>query len=106
MVSGRPLHPEEEKYIQDHRHDFPSVTARSLGCYFSHLNGGYRTAQTVRDYLKKLEDLERMETPHVRILEADLSTPPAKPASSAPKKKKAVTKKNKTPDNARATPAT
>lgn len=119
MVSGYPLHPEEEKYIREHREDYPSITARALGNYYSHLNGGSRTTQTVRDYLKKLRDQEKMETPPSRIPETTLSTgplvtlcvepdpPPEK--KKEPKKKKAAPtqkKKKEIPEDARAAPAT
>lgn len=118
MVSGRPLHPEEEKYIREHREDFPSITARALGNYYSHLNGGSRTTQTVRDYLKKLEDLERkVERPPAGIPEVTHYTgplvtmcvePPQDTVKEEPKKKKkaATPKKKETPEDARSAPAT
>lgn len=95
MVSGRPLHPDEEKYIRDHRDDFPSVTARHLGYEFAHLNGGFRSTQTVRDYLKKLEDQDVVETPRSGIPGPGLPATHSQPALTPVKKKTAPTQRKK-----------
>lgn len=54
MVSGIELAPEEKKFIQTHKDTmFPSQIAATLSKEYPLINGGYRSPETIRDYIKK-----------------------------------------------------
>ena len=57
MAQGYPVKEEEQRKIWElHKLGyFPVVIARHLSDRYAHLNGGYRSAETVKDTIKALE---------------------------------------------------
>ncbi len=86
MVSGRPVSDEErEKIFEFHRAGtWPSDIARYLSKYYPHLNGGYRSTETVKDIIKAAENPPQEIIPPEEPL-PDLS--PAGEPEPAPQKK-------------------
>jgi len=65
MAQGYPVKEEEQRKIWElHKLGyFPVVIARHLSDRYAHLNGGYRSAETVKDTIKMME--QREATPEV-----------------------------------------
>lgn len=60
MTSGKPLSAREKAFIElwaDEK--FPTVIARHLGAYYAEDNGGSRSTQTVRNYIRDLKAREQ-----------------------------------------------
>jgi hypothetical protein len=57
MAQGYPVKEEEQRKIWElHKNGyFPAVIARHLSDRYAHLNGGYRSTETVKDTIKALE---------------------------------------------------
>ena len=57
MAQGYPVKEEEQRKIWElHKLGyFPVVIARHLSDRYAHLNGGYRSAETVKDTIKMME---------------------------------------------------
>lgn len=95
MAQGYPVLEEEQRKIWElHKNGyFPAVIARHLSDRYAHLNGGFRSTETVKDTIKMLE--QRQETMGAAVPEElpDLSrksepaATPAEPVEPAPKKK-------------------
>lgn len=62
MAPGHPVSEEEQRKMWElHRNGyFPAVIARHLSDRYAHLNGGYRSTETVKDTIKMLEKREEM----------------------------------------------
>ena len=60
MAQGYPVTEEEQRKIWElHKLGyFPVVIARHLSDRYAHLNGGYRSAETVKDTIKMMEQRE------------------------------------------------
>ena len=60
MAQGYPVKEEEQRKIWElHKLGyFPVVIARHLSDRYAHLNGGYRSAETVKDTIKMMEQRE------------------------------------------------
>ena len=60
IAQGYPVKEEEQRKILElHKLGyFPVVIARHLSDRYAHLNGGYRSAETVKDTIKMLEQRE------------------------------------------------
>ena len=63
IAQGYPVKEEEQRKIWElHKNGyFPVVIARHLSDRYAHLNGGYRSAETVKDTIKMME--QRGATP-------------------------------------------
>jgi hypothetical protein len=62
LAQGHPVKEEEQRKIWElHKLGyFPAVIARHLSDRYSHLNGGYRSVETVKDTIKMLEKREEL----------------------------------------------
>ena len=60
IAQGYPVKEEEQRKIWElHKNGyFPVVIARHLSDRYAHLNGGYRSAETVKDTIKMIEQRE------------------------------------------------
>jgi hypothetical protein len=83
LAQGYPVKEEEQRKIWElHKLGyFPVVIARHLSDRYAHLNGGYRSAETVKDTIKMME---RREATMVGAVPEELPV-----LSQEPEKKKA-----------------
>jgi len=101
LAQGHPVKEEEQRKIWElHKNGyFPTVIARHLSDRYAHLNGGYRSAETVKDTIKMLEKREELMGAAVPEELPDLSPeaePVAVPEEQEPEP--APTPKKKLPD--------
>ena len=91
MAQGYPVSEEEQRKIWElHQIGyFPSVIARHLSDRYAHLNGGFRSVETVKDTIKMME--KQKENPVVSPSDKDEST--TMKDDSIPKKKEGKKKK-------------
>lgn len=101
LAQGHPVKEEEQRKIWElHKLGyFPTVIARHLSDRYAHLNGGFRSAETVKDTIKMLEKREELMGAAVPEELPDLSpeAEPAIPAQEEPQPEPAPQKK-KLPD--------
>lgn len=89
MAQGHPVGTEEQRKIWE-LHElnyFPSQIARHLSDKYAHLNGGYRSAETVKDTIKMLEKREELMAAAVPEELPDLS-PRGEPVKKLPDMRK------------------
>lgn len=60
MTSGKPLSQREKAFIEQWADErFPAVIARHLGAYYAEDNGGSRSTQTIRNYIREVKAREQ-----------------------------------------------
>ena len=77
---------------------FPAVIARHLSDRYAHLNGGYRSTETVKDTIKMLEKREEMMGAAVPEELPDLSTEAEPDAAQGGPGPESTPQKKKLPD--------